>query len=97
MKFIPAPGIVLVEPIEKEQTSGVVTTSKSTTRILKGKVLEVGPDLITNADALLVSRHYCKAGDKITFLSYEGDYDNFTHENRKYYVVKFEDIRGIYV
>ena len=95
MKFTPAPGIVLIEPITKEETSVLTRKENTNQRILKGKVLEVGAALTTNANAILTPEPYCKKDDIVVFLSYEGDYDNFVHQNQKYFVVKFEDLRGV--
>lgn len=94
MNFIPSPGIILVEPIEKEETH-VIIQGKINSRILKGEVIAIGENLQTNFGAELPAESYVSGlGDFIYFLSYEGDYDLVKIEGKPYRLVKFEDCRG---
>lgn len=93
IKLIASPGIAIVEPIEKDSSS-LNITSKSESRILEGKVISVGPSTVDHG-AIIMSLEFCQEGDVIRFLSYEGNYDNFMIDDKKYYCVKWQDIRCI--
>ena len=92
--FTPAPGIYLVEPISDENTT-IKLELKTKERVLKGKVLAVGRNQVTEGGALIETDWYAKAGDIVYYLSYEGDYDNAKIEGKTYYFVKYGDIRGV--
>ncbi len=92
MKFSPAPGIVLVEPIE-EETKGLKLTESPKGQVGCGKVLAVGLTLPGDDD--IPAELIAKVGDIVYFLKYEGAYDTFEYENKPYFVVKFGDIRGV--
>ena len=88
----PAPGIILIEPLD--ETTGIVV-GKTTTRLLQGKVLATGINLITDFEAILEIDRYCQVGDIVAFLSYEGDYDWLKIDGKKLYFVKIQDLRGV--
>ena len=89
----PVQGIVVIEPL-KENTN-IITNSKSTTRILKGKVVSIGKPLITDFGTVIDPKDYCKAGDVVYFLSYEGSYDIYKETGKEIYLVKIQDLRAI--
>lgn len=91
MKFTPMPGIVIIKP-EKEEDR-LTITNQNNTRLLKGKVVAIGINLVTDMNALLEMDRYTKIGDTVYFLSYEGNYDNVVIDNEKYYSVKVQDLR----
>lgn len=96
MKINAAPGIAVITPIE-EKASEIITTDKKQGRIQKGKILSMGRNVITDANALLEASFYGKEGDIVYFLSYyeEGGYDYATVNGEKYYFVKWQDFRGV--
>lgn len=85
------PGIIIVKPIEKEEQKLIITNIDQT-RLLKGKVIEIGSELHTDFNAVIPTDQV-KKDDTIYFLSYEGNYDNFIENNQKYYAVKIQDVR----
>lgn len=95
MQIICSPGIALVKPLEETSQSGVNLGNKQETRILKGEVVEMGPDDINNYGAVIKAEDYGKKGGVIYFLSYyqEGGYDRVKIEGIEYYLVKFGDFR----
>ncbi len=92
--LIPSPGLALIQPLEEK--SELIITSKNEGRILKGTIIEMGPDDMNNYGGILKADNYGKKGDVVYFLSYygEGGYDQIKIDNVDYYFVKFGDIRG---
>lgn len=95
IKLVPSPGILIAELISSTETNSLILTSKSDSHLLKGKVIAIGDDLITDNNALLEKSKYGHVGDVIYFLSYEGNYDNAIIDDDKYYMVKWQDIRCV--
>ncbi len=91
LNFTPAPGVVLIEEI-KDDTGLKLDATKN--RIFKGKVLKVGTDFPLEGDTWLYGAFYAKEGDVCYFMSYEGNYDWTKIDGKKYFLVKFADIRG---
>lgn len=91
MTFKPAPGIVVLEHIE--DSSSLAITSKQQTQIGYGRVIAIGKDLTTPLGKVIQGKDYCKIGDLVYFLTYEGGYDHTTINGKKYYFVKFDDLR----
>ena len=91
MKYKCAPGIVLVEPIVS--SSKIIINEKKDSKIVKGKVLAIGMQYTTLANAVLKPEWYCKIGDTVWFLTYNEMNDQFEEDGKKYFVVRFEDIR----
>lgn len=84
------PGIYLVELIK--ETSPVITGDSSQKQVLKGRILDVGPNRSHDDGGKLES--FRKVGDIIWFFSYVQGADNFEHEGKKYYTVLFNDARA---
>lgn len=93
MNIKPAPGVILIKQ-DKETPVGIVTSQQSKTRILKGRVIALGPILITDQGAKINPEAYVDIGQVVWFLSYEGSYDVFDYESERYYCVKVQDIRA---
>jgi co-chaperonin GroES (HSP10) len=93
VKFKPAPGIIIAQQIEDSNKNTITITSKSDSHLNKGKVIAMGGDLTTPMGNIIKANKYCKVGDIIYFLSYEGNYDNTTINGKKYFAIKFEDMR----
>lgn len=93
--FKPAPGIIIAEYIEPFDKSSLTITSKSESRLLKGKIVAIGGDLTTPMGNIIQAEKYGKVGNVLYFLSYEGNYDWRIIEGKKYYSIKFEDCRFI--
>lgn len=94
-KFKAAPGVIIAEQIEDSNKTILTITSKSDSHLNKGKVIAMGGDLTTPMGTLIKANKYCKVGDTIYFLSYEGNYDNTMINGKKYFAIKFEDMRFI--
>lgn len=88
----PAPGIIIAQEIK--DTSTLVLDTKET-RILKAKVISLGPPITTDFGTELDPQDYCKVGDNIYFLSYEGGYDLTVVDGKKYWMIKCQDLRGV--
>ena len=108
MKIKPARGIVLIEPLEAEETSagGVYLPDRVKDMPQKGKVLAVGES------RFLGERHRdpaegmgskyvqiwdsppCKVGDTVIFKRFVDN--RIKEEGRELLLVKFEDILGVY-
>jgi len=93
MSYKPAPGIVLVSPIES--SSSLIIKKNNNALILKGKVLAMGREFTTLASAVLKPEWYCKVGDTVLFLTYNEKNDQFEEDKKTYYVVQFQDIRAV--
>lgn len=90
MRFYPAPGTFIAEEIK---SSSAIFVGEKKTRILKAKVIAVGPAEIT--DYGIVIEVPVKAGDIAHFLSYEGEYDLEKVKGKFYYTVLRKDLRFI--
>ena len=95
MKYIPSPGIILIQPLE-ETSSKIIVQGKNNSRIQSGKVLAVGIEPPNSDTSKVAINQYCEIHDIVYFLSYEGEYDSAKIEGQKYFLVKREDLRGVY-
>ena len=84
------PGIYLVELIEPETRVNLGPQKEK--QILKGKILDVGPNRTHDSGGKLESAR--KAGDVIWFFSYVTGADFFEEGGKKYYTVLFNDARA---
>ncbi len=91
MKLTPAPGIIILAPLEETKTPYVITTKEATARILKGTVIAIGSTLMTDFGSQIDTP--AKQHERWAFLSYEGNYDVFMVDSLKFYAVKFQDMR----
>jgi chaperonin GroES len=91
--FKPTAGHILVEPIEaKKQTdSGIYLPDSSEEKPIKGKVIAVGPDEIT--DSGIKKKSPAKVGDYIIYKKWGGSEVNIA--GKEYLFAKFEDILAI--
>jgi|SRR3990172_2167927 len=89
----PAPGYLLVEPLEKEvkTASGIYLPDSAGEKPQKGKVLAVGADEITDSGAKKPAT--AKAGDIVFYKKWGGN--EIKIEGKEYLFVKFEDILAI--
>lgn len=89
-KFIPAAGYILVETLD-DRPQGLKLPDKKDSR--KAKVISVGKDTVGvyNGEPHVAP---CKVGDVILHeYQYEGDVEL---NKKKYKVVKFESVLGVY-
>ena len=86
----PYEGIYLVEPLEDQQAFSI--DPQQNRRVLKGKVIKVGPALQTGEAKEI--KPTLSPGNIIYFLSYDDNYDNCTINGQKIYFIKFQDVRG---
>ena len=96
MKFTPSPGIAVIELLKETENTAIVTSNKSSGRIIKGKVIAMGADDMTQSGTPIVGKTYARVGNTVWFLHYydEGGVDVGDIDGKKYYFVKWGDIRG---
>ncbi len=89
----PTAGHILVEPVEAEKktASGIYLPDSSEEKPMKGKVLAVGPDEITDSGTKRKSP--AKVGDYIIYKKWGGSEVKIAEE--EYLFAKFEDILAI--
>lgn len=91
MKFLPSPGFVLIEPIERD-TSKLSLASDDGKRTLSGIVIATGNTYISEFDAIIDCP--VKVGDNIAHTTI--GYEEIIIERKKYRVVPFTKILGVY-
>lgn len=91
MKFLPSPGFVLIEPIEKD-TSKLSLSNEDGRRTLTGSVIAVGNKFTSEFGAVIECP--VKVGDNIAHATI--GYEEIVIERRKLRVVPFTKIIGIY-
>lgn len=91
--FKPTAGHILVEPIgaKKQTDSGIYLPDSSEEKPIKGKVIAVGPDEIT--DSGIKKKSPAKVGDYIIYKKWGGSEVNIA--GKEYLFAKFEDILAI--
>ncbi|MGB6838715.1 MAG: co-chaperone GroES [Microgenomates group bacterium] len=89
----PTAGYLLIEPAEPEKktASGIYLPETSEEKPLKGKVLAVGPDEITEKGIKRTSP--VKVGDVVIYKKWGGN--EVKIEGKEYLFAKFEDILAI--
>lgn len=89
----PAPGYVLVEPMEPEQktASGIYLPDSHDEKPQEGKVLAVGPVWVTEQGAKLTPP--CKKGQKVIYKKWGGN--EVKLDEIEYQFLKFEDILAV--
>ena len=89
-----APGIYLIELLEEDGHVNVGQEKEK--QVLKGRILDVGPDRKHDQGGDLVSTLH--KGDIVWFFSYVNGADYFEHKyegkRKKYYTVIFNDCRA---
>ncbi len=58
---------------------------------MKGRVIAIGSDLLTEYGQIIPMKNYAKVGDHVYFLTYEGEYDKADD----YHFVKIYDLRSV--
>jgi chaperonin GroES len=89
----PTAGHILVEPVEAEKktASGIYLPDSSEEKPMKGKVLAIGPDEIT--DSGTKKKSPVKVGDYIVYKKWGGS--EVKINGQEYLFAKFEDILAI--
>lgn len=89
----PTAGYVLIEPTEaKEKTeSGIYLPESASEEPLKGKVIAVGPDRVTEKGTKIKSP--AKKGDMVVYKKWGGN--EVKVNGKEFLFAKFEDILGI--
>jgi co-chaperonin GroES (HSP10) len=95
LQFTPSPGIAIIEEIKETETQGGIVGVTEKHRIIPGKIIAIGKDLVTDAGAILKANVYGRVGDIVYFIHYyeEGGYDVAIVNQTKYYTTKFQDFR----
>jgi len=93
LKLRPLGDRVWVEPIEQEETtaSGIVLPETAKEKPQEGKVLAVGPGLLTDKGERQVPE--VKVGNRILFAKYSGT--EIKQEGTKYLIMRETDILAI--
>ena len=89
----PTSGYILVEPkkIEKTTQSGIVLPDSHEEKTQQGKVLAIGPALVTDSGTKKDSP--CQVGDQVVYKEWGGN--EFKDGDKEYMILKFEDIMAI--
>jgi len=92
-KFQPAPGYVLIEPLEGQQKtkSGIYLPDSHDEKPQEGKVLAVGQKWITEQGATIEPP--CKNGQSVIYKKWGGN--EVKIDNTEYQFLKFEDILAV--
>jgi len=93
LNLFPAPGYLLIEPLEAETktVSGIYLPDTAGEKPQKGKVLAVGNDETTDSGAKRSAP--TKAGDIVVYKKWGGN--EVKIDNKEYLFAKFEDILAI--
>ena len=89
----PTAGYILLEPLEAQEktASGIYLPDSASEKPQKGRVLEVGPDDVTDSGA--VKKSPVKKGDTVIYKKWGGS--EVKIEAVEYLFAKFEDILAI--
>lgn len=90
--FTPAPGYILLEPIEKDESLTLSHASPDKEPLKKGVVLAVGEDLITQYGATICSP---VAVGEVAVHTTVG-FEEIKHDYKLYRVIPFGNILGTY-
>jgi len=93
LKLVPAPGYLLIEPLDAETktTSGIYLPDTAGEKPQKGKVLAVGGDEITESGAKRSAP--VKPGDIVFYKKWGGS--EVKIDNTEYLFAKFEDVLAV--
>ena len=97
LNLIPAPGYILVEPLEgeKKTPSGIVLPDSHEEKPLKGKVLAVGEAVMTESGAKLEIWSKVKKGVVVIYKKWAGNEYKPEGSDKELLFVKFEDILAV--
>ena len=89
INFQPAPGYVLVQPVEteKETPSGIVLPDSHEEKPQQGKVLSVGASFQDNGNQV---KSPCKVGDTVVYKEWGGK--EYKDGDKDLLILKFEEI-----
>jgi len=89
----PAAGYLLIEPEEAEMrtSSGIVLPESHDEKPQRGRVLEVGPDELT--DSGKTRKSPCKIGDVVVYKKWGGN--EYKVREKELLFIKFDDILAI--
>lgn len=93
IKVKPAPGYILIKPIESEKTtaSGIVLPESHEEKPQQGKVLAVGAEATCGCDDKGCQKEApCKNGDIVIYKQWGAS--EIKIEGKEYLIAKFEDI-----
>ena len=94
-KLKPTAGYMLVEPLEEEKktASGIVLPDSHDEKPQKGKVVLVGPTMITEYGVKVEAT--CKTGDMVVFKKWAGSEYKLEGQNKECLFVKFDEVLAI--
>jgi len=97
LTLIPAPGYILVEPleVEKKTASGIVLPDSHEEKPLKGRVLAIGEAAVTDSGKKLEIWKKIKRGAVIVYKKWAGNEYRPKGMDKDLLFVKFEDILAI--
>ncbi len=95
--LLPAPGYILVEPLEGEQEtdSGIVLPESVEEKPLKGKIIAVGEAETTDSGAKRELWKEAKKGAVIVYKKWAGNEYKPQGSDKELLFVKFEDILAV--
>lgn len=93
LKIKPAPGYLLLEPMEAEEktSSGIYLPDSASEKPQQAKVLAVGEDEVT--DSGIKKKSSVKVGDAVIYKKWGGN--EVKLEGKEYLFAKFDDILAI--
>lgn len=99
LKIVPAPGCILVEPLELEKRtpSGILLPESVEEKPLRGKVLAIGESLISESGAKIDLWKKVKEGMVIVYKKWAGNEYRPEGFDKDLLFVKFDDILAIEV
>jgi len=90
----PAAGYLLIAPLEEEKTtaSGIVLPDSHEEKPQEGKVIAVGPAVVTDAGNKLEAP--CRKGDRVVYKKWSGN-EYKPDGDKEYLFVKFDDLLAV--
>ncbi len=97
IKLVPAPGYILVEPLEAERTtaSGIVLPESHEEKPLKGKVLLVGETAVADSGEKIKPWKKLEKGSLVVYKKWAGNEYKPEGSEKELLFVKFEDVLAV--
>jgi len=97
MILVPAPGYILVEPLDLERTtaSGIVLPESHEEKPLKGRVLLVGESLVTDSGEKVKPWKKLEKGTVVIYKKWAGNEYKPEGFEKELLFVKFEDVLAV--
>jgi len=96
-KLLPAPGYVLIKPLEEEKTtaSGIVLPDSHEEKPSVGKIVAVGDNLVSKSGKKISAWKEIKKGAIVIYKKWSGSEYRPKGEGKDFLFVKFGDILAL--